>query len=202
MIEVKTYDLPDYKIFNSDKILDFISWIPDRKYLILGRSNTAENSLVEELVLSDKIDVYQRPSGGEAVLLSENTLVVSCKFKIKNVLKTHEYFDKINKKIIKALENQNVKNLYQKGISDISINEKKILGSSIYRKSDTVFYHAVINISEDIDNIQKYLKHPRKEPDYRKGRDHKSFVTNLKDEGYNIDVEILRKDLQDMFFVL
>lgn len=199
MIEVKTYDLPDYKIFNSDKILDFISWIPDRKYLILGRSNTAENSLVEELVLNDKIDVYQRPSGGEAVLLSENTLVVSCKFKIKNVLKTHEYFDRINKKIIKALENQNVKNLYQKGISDISINEKKILGSSIYRKSDTVFYHAVINISEDIDNIQKYLKHPGKEPDYRKGRDHKSFVTNLKDEGYNVDVQKLIEDLYNLF---
>lgn len=201
MIETKEYNLPDYKVFNSKQIVDFISWVPDKRYLVIGKSNKAIDSVIEQEVVKDGIDVYQRPSGGEAVLLSEKTLVIAFKFEIKNVLKTHQYFEKINNKVIRALENQNVKNLHQKGISDVSIKDKKILGSSIYRKENKVFYHAVINISEDVDVIQKYLKHPKKEPDYRKGRDHKSFVTSIKDEGFTVDVEKFRKDLDELFLV-
>jgi len=191
--EVQPYDLPDFQIFHSEKDIDHFIWRPDKRYIVLGRSNNAETALFTDQVTEDDIEVYKRPSGGETVILSPNTLVISVKLKIENTLDTHQYFNIINNKIIKSLSDLGVKDLWTKGISDISIGEKKILGSSIFRKKERLFYHAVLNVSESVDVIAKYLKHPSKEPDYRKGRDHKEFITSLHATGHKLDFHEISK---------
>lgn len=189
MIEVRSYDLEDYSIFHSDKESDFCIWQPDKTYIILGRSNRiAEDSVHVSKALENGVEIYKRPSGGEAVILTSDTLVISVKLPIDNSIKTHHYFKLINNSIIAALTELGVKQLGNKGISDISIGIKKILGSSIYRKQKTIFYHAVLNVSEPIETISMYLKHPRREPDYRRGRDHHEFVTSLKQEAYEFTI--------------
>ncbi len=189
MIEVRSYDLEDYSIFHSDKESDFCIWQPDKTYIILGRSNRiAEDSVHVSKALENGVEIYKRPSGGEAVILTSDTLVISVKLPIDNSIKTHHYFNLINNSIIAALTELGVKQLGNKGISDISIGIKKILGSSIYRKQKTIFYHAVLNVSEPIETISMYLKHPRREPDYRRGRDHHEFVTSLKQEAYEFTI--------------
>jgi len=203
MIEVKSYDLKDYSIFNSDKKSDFLIWQPDKTYIILGRSNrVAEDSVHADKAKKNGIEIYKRPSGGEAVILSPNTLVISVKLPLNNEVKTHHYFKLINNSIIKALSGLGVKQLGNKGISDISIGAKKILGSSIYRKQQTLFYHAVLNISEPVENISLYLKHPKKEPDYRLGRNHSEFVTSLKLEGYEFSFLELSNKIQQSVVAL
>jgi lipoate-protein ligase A len=47
--------------------------------------------------------------------------------------------------------------------------------------------------------MEKYLKHPTKEPDYRKGRSHKDFVSSLKESGYDIEPLYLKKQLDTYF---
>jgi len=47
-----------------------------------------------------------------------------------------------------------------------------------------LLYHAVLNLGEPASTFERYLKHPSKEPDYRKGRSHSDFVTSLKEKGY------------------
>jgi len=188
MLNFEPYNLKDFEIFNNPKSFDFSVWIPDKTYVVLGRSNTLEQSVNINNVVRDNISVLKRPSGGEAVILSPKTIVISLKFNISDVLTTHLYFRKINQKIIDALRSVDVKDLKMKGISDISIGVKKILGSSIYRKNNTVFYHAVLNVSESSDTLETYLSYPKREPDYRQGRKHKNFVTSLFHESYNIDI--------------
>ena len=196
MIDVRSYDLEDYSIFHSDKESDFCIWQPDKTYIILGRSNRiVEDSVHVGKALENGVEIYKRPSGGEAVILTPDTLVVSVKLPIDNSIKTHHYFKLINNSIIATLTDLGIKQLGNKGISDISIGIKKILGSSIYRKQKTIFYHAVLNVSEPIETISMYLKHPTREPDYRKGRDHHEFVTSLKQEGYEFTIGELRIQL-------
>lgn len=203
MIEVKSYDLKDYSIFDSDKESDFLIWQPDRTYIVLGRSNrVVEDSVHMDMARENGIAIYKRPSGGEAVILSPNTLVISVKLQLNNEIKTHHYFKIINNSIINALSELDVRQLGNKGISDISIGVKKILGSSIYRKQQTLFYHAVLNISEPVENISLYLKHPKKEPDYRLGRNHEEFVTSLKNEGYSFSFNELSVKIQQSISVL
>lgn len=160
-------------------------------YIVIGRSNNIEDSVFIEKVKEERIEIFKRPSGGETVILSPKTAVISVKLNVKNELNVHHYFKEINTIIISALSELGIKNLNQKGISDISIGNKKILGSSIYRKPDKIFYHAVLNISEDVSLISKYLKHPKKEPDYRKGRSHDEFVTSINKENYMLDNEAI-----------
>ena len=132
----------------------------------------------------DNIPVFKRPSGGQSVVLTTKTLVISV-LQLESAIKAPKIlFQRINSFIIQALEQLGVKFLLFKGNSDIAIEEKKILGSAIYRNKDKNFYHAVLNISESVDIFERYLKQPVKEPDYRKGRAHKDFVTSLNHAGY------------------
>ncbi len=189
------YNLPDNKILKSKKEFDFMVWQPDQKYLVLGRSNEAEKSLIAEAVDLDKVQVLKRPSGGEAVLLSPNMLIIAVKLPLKIVSKPHDAFVIVNNIIKKVLIKQGIKNIQSRGISDISIGEQKVLGSAIFKKPDAVFYHAVLNISEDVNLIGHYLQHPKREPDYRKGRNHLAFVSSLHKEGYPIDIQALKSHI-------
>ena len=194
MIEIKKYDLPDFAIYESNKNTFYI-WQPEETYVVLGTSNKPEESLNEENILAENIPVYKRPSGGQSVVLTPNTLVIAVLKIDSEITAPKIFFQKINALIIEALEQLGVKNLSHKGISDIAIGEKKILGSSMYRNKEKNFYHAVLNISENSDIFEKYLKHPVKEPEYRNGRSHRDFVTSLKSEGYSFGIEEINKAL-------
>jgi len=196
------YNLPDFDIINNQTDYDFVVWQPDKIYIVLGRSNSPETSVNIETVTNDCVQIIKRHSGGETVVLTPKMLVLAVKIKDIEIKHPTKYFELFNDKIIQTLTELGIKNLYKKGISDIAINEKKIVGSSIYRRKDIVFYHCVINLSEDIELISKYLQHPKKEPDYRKGRSHKEFVTSISEAGYNLEIEMLKEKLQSKFNLL
>ena len=197
-IKIWKYNLPDSYL--SENNIDTTSvkiWIPDEVSIILGRSNNPKDSLHSNNVITDKIPVYKRQSGGETVILSPNTLIISLALKQTNFKGGKSYFEKINNYIINALKEVGIKNLRFRGISDIAINRVKILGSAIYQNKDVVFYHAVLNISESTALMERYIKHPSREPDYRKNRNHDDFVTSLVKEGYDIDTSSLISDLEN-----
>lgn len=199
-IDVLDYNLPDGGLINMDATdNDWYFWQPDQIYLILGQSNQAEKSLHTSLVIADKIPVHKRPSGGESVILTPKTLVIGVRLLSGKLENPKVYFKRINSSVINALNSLGLADLGFKGISDITIGHKKILGSSIYRKKKMVFYHAVLNVSEDIDVIAKYLQHPSKEPDYRAGRKHQEFVTSITEAGYPLSISQIIKSLQTEF---
>lgn len=198
MIDYLKYNLPDISILNSNNRHDysFNTWQPDKTYLILGQSNSITDSLNNEQVEKDHITVYKRPSGGQTVILTPNTLVLSTTITALKFVNPDIYFRRINDLIINILNKAGITDIQTKGISDIAIGEKKILGSAIYRNHQKVFYHAVLNVAEKTDLMEKYIKHPMKEPDYRLGRSHADFVTSIQAEGYNMTVKYI-KDLFD-----
>ena len=191
------YTLPDLTIIDSPKPFDFSIWQPDDIYIVLGRANSVEKALITDRVLSDSVKVLKRPSGGESVLLSPGMVVFSIKFTISNKERPSDYFKLINTSLISRLNLLGIGNIAYKGISDLSINNKKILGSSMYLKSNTLFYHAVINVNEDPSLISKYLTHPSKEPDYRGGRPHEEFVTSINKEGYMVNIKDIKSTVKE-----
>ena len=198
-IEIKNYDLKDISILNSENSYESILWNPKHTIIVLGRSNKIDQSLNIENVKMDCIPVYKRPSGGEAVVLTSKTLVIALKFETSKNSNIYKYFNKINEEIVGVLKKMGVKNIQLNGISDISLNSKKILGSSMYFSRDILFYHAILNVNESVDTISRYLKHPEREPNYRKSRTHNEFVTSLYKEGYKIDLIDLTNALEKSF---
>ena len=81
-IKVRKYNLPDSYLFENDEIkYSSTIWIPENICIVLGRSNNPKDSLFTENVLTDRIPIYKRPSGGETVLLTPQTLIISIALK-------------------------------------------------------------------------------------------------------------------------
>ncbi|MBL6963613.1 MAG: lipoate--protein ligase family protein [Bacteroidetes bacterium] len=196
-VKVKPYKLPDIDILKDKNWPDyqFKTWIPDEIYIVLGQSNKMDKSLNLDQVAKDNVCVYRRPSGGESVILTPNTLVIATTIRVQKLENPRKYFKMANAKIITALSYLGINNLNQKGISDIAIGDKKILGSSVYRTSQVVFYQAILNVSESTDLMEKYLRHPLKEPDYRRGRKHSDFVSSIFKEGYMISIQKIKEKI-------
>ncbi len=188
-IDSNSYPLPDKKLLETSNLPAFCTWIPDQVYVVLGRSNQPEKSVFLERIEQDEVALIKRPSGGEAVVLSPSMVIIACTDSKDNYERSVDFFARCNNLIINALTDLGIENLGQRGISDISSGSHKILGSSMFKAPDRLFYHAVLNVSELPGTIAWYLKHPTREPDYRAGRDHTKFVTSLKDLGYNSGIQ-------------
>jgi len=193
---VLPYSLPDLTFFHSRKIeLDTMCWIPDRRIIVLGRGSQPEQAFFPEQAARRNIPVMRRPSGGETVLLSPHTILIAAVRTGVKLQSPHRFFTEFNQRVISALQSCGVEDLNQKGTSDICIGRKKILGSSIYWHRNRLLYHAVLNVGEPLENIDILLKHPPREPEYRKGRSHSEFVTSLRSAGCRTSIEILKKSL-------
>jgi lipoate---protein ligase len=176
------YSLPDSILLNSP-VTRIMVWQPEFPVIVVGQSNSPENYVLVEKALLDGIAVMKRPSGGETVVLTPRMFVVSLILKGNKLPKSSDFFSSINNFLIKGLNKAGLENVKYRGISDLAVENKKIMGSSIYRKPGMLFYHAVFNFGESPDYIASYLKHPVREPDYRKGRLHSDFVTTLEAVG-------------------
>lgn len=190
---IRPYDLDDAVLF-SGKGNGMLVWQPAGTLIVLGQSNTPEMSLIYENVEADNIPVTKRPTGGEAVVLTPRMAVITVAREFREMTSSQDFFRVINGMMLDALSDLGVKNYGTKGISDITIGDRKILGSSMHRRENRLVYHGVLNISEDPGIFERYLRHPRREPDYRLNRKHGDFVTSLKNEGYNIEY----KDIADI----
>lgn len=195
------YNLPDTTLFEGEEDGVMI-WQPDRTYIILGQSNSPEGSLFVEEVIKDRIPVMKRPTGGEAVLLSPGMLVITVAQRSGTFIPSHIFFNKINGRIKTALKIFGLKEITSKGISDLAIGEGKILGSSMHRTENRLVYHAVLNVCGSTMLMEKYLRHPKREPVYRSGRSHSLFVTSLRNEGFKINYGQLIAILKTLFMTI
>lgn len=109
------YSLPDADILLPDNSNRYKIWVPDRIYIVLGRSNNVENALIKENVLQDDLIVMQRPSGGETVILTPSTLVFSIKFPLLKRVDPQILFKTINNSLIEEFISAGVEGVYSKG---------------------------------------------------------------------------------------
>lgn len=191
------YLLPDKVILEDhESYYRYLVWKPDMFYLVLGNSNNIEKAVFYNKAVQDNIPIIKRSTGGQSVLLSPNMIAISALINTEKQLASKKYFTIYSNRIIRSLEELGVNNLQIQGISDITLNNRKILGSSMYRNKHSVFFHAILNVSESPHRIGTYLKHPDITPDYRDGRDHKTFVTSLYEQGFDFTIDTIRYTIE------
>lgn len=196
-VPILKYDLPDMAFFQrTDTVSDAFVHIPAFRSIVLGRGSDPAQAFHPETVAADGIPVYKRPSGGETVILSPETLVLAVVRTGIKLSSPHRFFKLYSDAIIGVLARNGIQNACQRGISDVSVGPLKVLGSSIYWHRDRLLYHAVLNVNEPVENLERYLKHPPREPDYRKGRTHGDFVTTLRACGCETDMILLGHQLE------
>jgi lipoate-protein ligase A len=61
----------------------------------------------------------------------------------------------------------------------VAIGDLKISGNAQARKWRAVLLHGTLLVDADVELMEAVLRHPRKEPEYRRGRAHRDFVVTL-----------------------
>jgi lipoate-protein ligase A len=104
------------------------------------------------------------------------------------------YFTTIHDAMIGLLSEVGVKGIMRSGISDCALNDRKILGSSLYlgTRPPLYYYQSSILVAPDLSLFERYLHHPPREPAYRRHRSHGDFCTSLAAEGYSLTPDVVR----------
>jgi lipoate-protein ligase A len=88
-----------------------------------------------------------------------------------------------------------------RGTGDLCLGDRKVLGSSAFSGRGAFFYQASLLVEANLDLMERYLRHPSREPTYRRGRGHREFLTTLTGAGYRGTAAALalrlRRDLAD-----
>jgi lipoate-protein ligase A len=152
------------------------------------------NEIFVDRCEADGVKITERRGGGGTVVLSPGVLVIIVVGEKKNPREiATDIFHRIHDRLIIALCKAGIKNIAQDGISDLAVNDKKILGSSLYMgsKPQLFYYQSSLLVSCDISLMDRYLRHPPREPGYRRGRGHSEFCTTLRELDIPIDISEL-----------
>ncbi len=150
--------------------------------VVLARSNAPEREVNQSYCAERNIPVLRRRGGGGTVLLGPGCQIVTFAFFARSLFDNARYFSIINDSWIAALESAaGIKpgTVVQRGISDLAIGNKKIAGTSLFRRKHLVVFQGSLLVDPDFETIERCLCHPSREPDYRMGRGHLEFLTSL-----------------------
>jgi lipoate-protein ligase A len=168
-----------------------------RVEVILGRGGRPEIELNLDQVCRDAVPVLRRSGGGCAVVLDPGNLVVSVVQVLPGVGGITAAFQRLSDWLIGALDRAGAPGVRQRGVSDLALGDRKVGGSCIYRTRGLLYYSTTLLIAPDIELVERYLRHPPREPAYRRGRRHRDFMGTLPVDGNPLAfLSSLRRELQ------
>jgi lipoate-protein ligase A len=65
------------------------------------------------------------------------------------------------------------------GISDLAVDGRKVSGSAQRRKRNVLLFHGTILYRMQAGIVSRYLKQPKRQPDYRRDRSHCQFLRTI-----------------------
>lgn len=157
------------------------AWVPSEDLIVLGSSNQAEVECHSSAFEINQVKILRRAGGGGTVVLHEGCVIVSIGAWVKQYYRNDLYFRLINQALIQSLSIRWPKfaSIEQNGISDLTYGGRKVAGTSLFRSRNYLLYQASILVEKNLPKIERYLAHPSKEPQYRQGRSHQSFLMGL-----------------------
>lgn len=179
-IIIHDYDFDDDLIASaiSNKKLFLRCYQPDKTMIVLGKSSRPDIELNLDACIIDDVPVYRRYGGGCSVVLDPGNIIVSIAMPQSQTENIRRIYSELTGWLIKCLEASGLKGVYRDGYCDIVIDNRKIAGCSLCVRRGYTYFTASILAEPDISLMDKYLRHPPREPAYRKGRQHSEFVTS------------------------
>ena len=172
-------------------------WRPQSTVIVLGRSQKSENEINVEASRKDAIPVFQRQGGGGCVVLDSNSVCIALKYQREANKNISDFLGHSSKGIQLFLNETYGLKVDIKENYDLTLNNKKFLGASLYMPKGLCLYYAVILLDKaGLKSINKYLSMPSKEPEHRLGRNHEDFLSPLMDH-IDCTFESFRDDLED-----
>ena len=157
------------------------TWQPANDFVVVGRSNQVETEVDVARCRSAGIRIYRRSSGGGAVVVGPGCLAYALALPLTEELRssgvavvTRTVMETIASRLAVVMPGITVC-----GTSDLVVADRKFSGNSQRWLRQAFLHHGTILFDFNLAQIGQLLKPPSRQPDYRSGRVHTEFVTNI-----------------------
>jgi lipoate---protein ligase len=152
--------------------------------VVVGRGGDPAVETRPDVIAADGVPLLRRRGGGCAVVVDPGNLVVSLALPLAGVGAITAAFTAISARIAAALAEAGVPGVHQAGVSDLAQDDRKLGGACIWRTRGLLYYSTTLLVDPAWDLIDRYLPHPPREPEYRRGREHRQFLISLAELGH------------------
>ena len=163
-------------------------WESPQYAVVIGRASRITDEANVPWCQSQRIPIIRRTSGGASIVMGPGCLMYSLILpessypSATSVSTSHEF---VLGKMVSAISKVAV-NVMVAGTSDLAVQAEKdgeallkFSGNSMRKSRNAVLYHGTLLYNFDLEVISQSLLSPPRTPDYRQGRNHRQFVTNL-----------------------
>jgi lipoate-protein ligase A len=157
-------------------------WEPRDYFVVAGFSNAVAREVNLEACRRAGIGVFRRCSGGGTVLQGPGCLNYSLVLKIeadpswRTIPSANRHIMERHRRALSTLLGRAVQ---VQGITDLAVGGMKFSGNAQRRKRRALLFHGTFLWSFDLGLMERFLTMPSRQPDYRQGRPHARFLTNL-----------------------
>jgi len=149
--------------------------------VILGRSSRVADEVDQRAAQAAHVPVLRRSSGGAAVVAGPGCLMYSIVLKYEG--REHlRLLDEVHRHVLGIIRSSLaplVPSVEHVGTCDLAIAGQKFSGNSLRCKRDHLLYHGTLLYNFDVTLVSHFLKMPPRQPEYRAGRSHADFLTNI-----------------------
>jgi lipoate-protein ligase A len=156
-------------------------WSPSLPFVVLGHSRRASLEADLRACAEEGIPVLRRASGGGTVLQIPGSLnyslvlAVAGRGSLSTIAGATQAVMPRHAALCARLTGEEV---HWEGESDLVLRGKKFSGNAQRRLVHHLLFHGTFLLDADLSAISRYLRHPEKEPPYRRHRSHADFLTN------------------------
>ncbi len=154
--------------------------------VVMGSSERPEQVVDAEACLRLGVDVLKRSTGGGSVLQTGDVLNYSLVTPAPASLDLKAGFRPGMDLVCAILDAFGVAGRVE-GTSDIAVGDRKISGNAQARRWKALLVHGTLLVDFDYELAAAVLKHPPREPAYRRGRAHLDFLVTLRSLGVKAD---------------
>ncbi|TWU35107.1 lipoate--protein ligase family protein [Novipirellula artificiosorum] len=176
-------------------------WEFAKPTVVVGRSSRVRDEVDVPYCDACAIPIFRRCSGGASVVGGPGCLMYSLVLdldlrpELTHIDANHHFvMRRLLQAVNRQLEQQHDETAAFQGTCDLTFVNRKFSGNSMRMTRHHVLYHGTILYDADLDLIARCLRTAPRQPDYRLGRSHQAFITNVP-----LDRTLLESDLRDVF---
>jgi len=161
-------------------------WMAGRPTVVVGSSSHVATEVDRDACAAAGVEILRRPSGGLTVLLGPGCLmwsvVIPCPAGPPPVEQVHHGL----LEPLAAALNRHLppgQRVARKGTCDLTLAAdgglRKVGGNALRIRRHGLLYHGTLLAGLDLRLLDRLLRHPPREPDYRQGRPHCAFLAQV-----------------------
>ena len=170
---------------HGDETLVF--WEPRETFVVVGYANKVAAEVNIAACEAKAIPIFRRCSGGGTVVQMLGGLNYSLILRItetgptRNITSANQFIMERNRRAMESevTGQKSEARISVCGHTDLCLGALKFAGNSQRRRKNFLLFHGTLLLNCDLHLISELLLMPSLQPDYRAGRPHSDFVSNL-----------------------